>query len=141
MRGFPALHIRGDFGPDHWQGHAEGDVAIDLAAATGELVVGVPDDDLVTEEPCRAGAGMGDQGLALGQFQLEVITQERGEAGLDLLGPGFGPGEPEQVIVGLCRGPGYADRTAGWPAWRAGCRSGSGITRWSWRVYRLSRNA
>jgi hypothetical protein len=110
VRGFPARHVGGDFGFDHWQGHAEGDVAIDFAAATGELVVGVPDGDLVAEEPRRAGAGVGDQGLALGQFQLEVITQECGKAGLDLLGLGLRPGEPEEVVVGLCGLPDYAAR-------------------------------
>ena len=31
----------------------------------------MPDRDLVAEEPCRIGAGVGDQRLGLGQFQLE----------------------------------------------------------------------
>jgi hypothetical protein len=34
-----------------------------------------------------------------------------------------------KVIISLCRRPGYADRTAGGPAWRAGYRSLIGITR------------
>ena len=35
--------------------------------------------------------------------------EELGEAGLDLLGFGPGSGEPEEVIVGLCRPLDYAD--------------------------------
>jgi hypothetical protein len=57
-------------------------------------VVAVPDGDLIAEKPRRAGAGVGDQGLILRQFQLEVITQERGEASLDLLA--FGPANPSR---------------------------------------------
>jgi hypothetical protein len=34
--------------------------------------------------------------------------QEPRQAGFDLLGFGLRAGEPEQVIVGLCRHPGYA---------------------------------
>ena len=64
----------------------------------------MPDGDLVAGEPRRAGTGVGDQGLVFGQFQLEVITQELGEAGLDLLGLGFRPGEPEQGVVGVSGG-------------------------------------
>ena len=45
-----------------------------------DLAVAVLDGDLVAEEPRRAGAGVGDQRLVLGQFQLEVITQELGQA-------------------------------------------------------------
>jgi len=37
------------------------------------------------------GAGVRDQRLALRQFQLEIITQERREALFDLLGLGLGP--------------------------------------------------
>ncbi|MGH3237614.1 MAG: hypothetical protein ACRDOH_31025 [Streptosporangiaceae bacterium] len=51
---------------------------------------------------------MGDQRLFLAEFQLEVITQELCQAGLDLLGLGLRPGEPENVIVGLCRSLDYA---------------------------------
>jgi hypothetical protein len=55
----------------------------------------VLDGDLVAEEPGRACAGVGDQGLVPRQFQLEVVMEELGEAGLDVLGFGFRPGEPE----------------------------------------------
>jgi hypothetical protein len=51
-----------------------------------------------------------DQGLVLVQVQFEVITQELGEAGFDLLGFGLGSGEPEEVIIGLCGLPDYAAR-------------------------------
>jgi hypothetical protein len=57
--------------------------------------------DLIAEESRRLGAGVRDQRLAWRQFQLEVITQERRQAGLDLLGLGLRPGEPEQGVVGV----------------------------------------
>ena len=38
--------------------------------------------------------------------------QELGQALFDLLGFGLGSGEPEDMVVGLCRVPGYA----GWVA-------------------------
>ena len=69
-------------------------------AARGLAVI-VGDDDLVAEEFRRLGAGVGDQGLVLAQRQLEILAQELGEAGPDLLGLGFRPGEPEQRVVGV----------------------------------------
>jgi hypothetical protein len=65
--------------------------------------------DLVAEELRRLGAGVRDQRLVLGQFQLEFVMQECRQALLDLLGFGPGPGEPEQGVVGLCRVPDYAE--------------------------------
>ena len=61
------------------------------------LLVVVLDRDLVAEEPRRAGAGVGDQRLVLGEFQLEFVTQELRQALFDLLGFGLRSGEPEQV--------------------------------------------
>jgi hypothetical protein len=66
------------------------------------------DRDLVAEEGCCAGSGVRDQGFVLVEFELEFITQERCEAGPDLLRFGFGSGEPKEGVVGLCRVPGYA---------------------------------
>jgi hypothetical protein len=51
---------------------------------------------------------VGDHGLLGGEGELELVAQERGELGLDLLGFGLRAGEPQEVIVGLCRLPGYA---------------------------------
>jgi hypothetical protein len=68
----------------------------------------VLDDDLVSEECRRLGAGMRDQCLVRVQLQLEVLTQELGQALPDLLGFGFGSGEPEEGVVGLCRPMDYA---------------------------------
>jgi hypothetical protein len=65
----------------------------------GELAVGVLHGDLVTEEPRRARAGVGDQGLFLRQLQLEIVTQELGQALPDLLCLGFRSGEPEEVVI------------------------------------------
>jgi hypothetical protein len=40
----------------------------------------------------------------MAEFQLEFVAQEPGQLVLDVLGFGFRPGEPQEVIVGLCRG-------------------------------------
>ena len=44
---------------------------------------------------------MGDQGLRLGQLQLELVAQELADPTLDLLGLLPGPDEPEQEVVGV----------------------------------------
>jgi hypothetical protein len=85
------------------------DATVGRSAASGQFSVVVTHGDLVAEEPCRAGAGVGDQRLGLGQFQLEVFLQELGEATFDLLGFGLWSGEPEQDVVGLCRAASYAE--------------------------------
>jgi hypothetical protein len=68
----------------------------------------VLDDDVVAEEPRRLGAGVADQGLVLAEFQPEGLPEERRQFGLDLLGFGLRPDEPQDVVICLCRGPGYA---------------------------------
>jgi hypothetical protein len=88
----------GALGRDHRPRDAQPDHAVD-----GGPVTAVLDDDLVAEEGRRLGAGVRDQRLVLVEFQLEVIAQELCEALLDLLGFGLGSGEPEEVILGLCR--------------------------------------
>ena len=72
--------------------------------AAGEFRVAVLDGDLVAEEPRLLGAGVGDQGLGLVQFQGEELPQERRQRGLDLLGFGLRPGKSQDVVVRLCRG-------------------------------------
>jgi hypothetical protein len=67
-----------------------------------------------------------DQCLFARQFQPEVLAQECRQLILDSFGFGFWSGEPEELIVGLCRPADYADRgvnglvggvgTAGWSA-------------------------
>ena len=59
------------------------------------------DRDLVAEEGRCAGSGVRDQSFVLVEFELEFITQERCEAGPDLLRFGFGSGEPEEGVVGV----------------------------------------
>jgi hypothetical protein len=76
----------------------------------------VLDDDLVAEVAGRPGTGVRDQRLAGVEVKREFVAQEPRQPVFDLLGFGFGPGEPQEVIVGLCRGPGYADQAAGGPA-------------------------
>jgi hypothetical protein len=70
----------------------------------------VLDGDLVAEEPRRACPGVGDQRLFLVEFQLEIVAQELGQALPDLLCLGFWSGEPEEVVICLCRAPCYAVR-------------------------------
>jgi hypothetical protein len=76
-------------------------------------VVGVLSGDLVAEEPGPLAAGTGDERLFLGQLQLELVMEELGEAALYLLGLGLRPGKAEQGVVGLCRGPDYAEEGLG----------------------------
>jgi hypothetical protein len=73
--------VGGAFGFDHRPWDAQPDAAVDVPA-----VVAVLDGDLVAEESRRAGAAVCDQRLRLVEFQLEVIVQELGQAGFDLLG-------------------------------------------------------
>jgi hypothetical protein len=54
--------------------------------------VAAGDADLIAEEPGPLAAGMGDQRLVRRQLQLELVTQERRQALLDLLGFGLGSG-------------------------------------------------
>src|SRR5262249_43189157 len=100
VRGFAALEVGGGLGLHDVWGYSQSDSAIDRAPAPGDpgAVLG---DDVVVEESCGPGTGVGDQGLVLGQFQLEVIPQELGQACFDLLGLGLGSGEPEQLVVGI----------------------------------------
>jgi hypothetical protein len=69
---------------------------------------------------------VGHKRLLLGQFQLELVAQELSEVALYLLGFGLWPGETEQGVVDLCRGPDYAeDRWAGsHVSWWEGIRRG-----------------
>ena|SRR2546423_5600531 len=69
----------------------------------------MPDGDLVAEEPGRACAGVGDQGLLLAEFQREVFTQELSEAGFDLLCFGLGSDESQEMVIALCRTLDYAE--------------------------------
>jgi hypothetical protein len=107
--GSAELKVGGAFGLDHRDGHAQRDRAVDRPAAAGEFAVGVLDGDFIAEEPRRAGAGVGDQRLFWRQLQLEIVTQELGQALLDLLCLGLWPGEPEEVVICLCRLPDYAE--------------------------------
>ena len=74
--------------------------------ALGVIVV---DHDFVAEEADRFRPPVSDQGLVLGKFQLETMLQEPPDLALDILGLPSRTSESQQPIVGLCRGPGYAD--------------------------------
>ena len=73
------------------------------------LLVGVQDGDLVAEETSGLCPPVGDQRFSLRKLQLELVPQELAELALDLLGLASWPDEPEQEVVGLCRGPDYAE--------------------------------
>ncbi|MFI5066555.1 MAG: hypothetical protein ACHP9Z_21625 [Streptosporangiales bacterium] len=66
------------------------------------------DPDVVAEEPRRLGAGVGDQGFLLVQFQSEGLPEERCQFRLDFLGFGLRPDKSQYVVICLCRHPGYA---------------------------------
>jgi hypothetical protein len=102
--GFTVLEVGGALGLDHRPWNAQPDAAVDFRAVPGVL-----DGDFIAEEFRRLGAGVRDQRLLLGEFQFEVVAQELGEAFLDLFGFGLRPGEPEEVVVGLCRAICYAE--------------------------------
>lgn len=72
-------------------------------------MVVVEDGDLVAEEAGGLCPPVGDQRLCLRELQLEFIPQELAELALDLLGFASWPGEPEQEVIGLCRGSDYAE--------------------------------
>jgi hypothetical protein len=95
------LKIGGALGFDHVRWDAQTDNTVDHAAACGESVTAVLDVDLVAEEPCRPSAGVGEQRLVGGQFQLEFVMQELRQTLFDFLCFGLWSGESEQVIVGL----------------------------------------
>ncbi|WP_208974350.1 hypothetical protein [Streptomyces malaysiensis] len=65
--------------------------------------------DLVAEEVGGTRPPVRDQGLARGEFQLQLVTQEPADVFLDFLGFPLGASEAQQPIVRLCRVPGYAD--------------------------------
>ncbi|WP_211231861.1 hypothetical protein [Amycolatopsis balhimycina] len=82
-----AAQVRGGLGLDHRQRDTEGDLPVDASVTAGLLRVVVLDGDLVAEEPGRACAGVGDQRLVLGEFELEFVTQERRQRALGKLTP------------------------------------------------------
>ena len=113
--GFSSLPVAGALGLDHVRRHPQRDPSVGRSLAFGEFGVAVLDGDVVAEEPRPLGAGVGDQGLGVVEFQPEGLPEEPREPGLDLLGFGLRPGEPQQVVICLCRGPGLCR------CWSAGC--------------------
>ncbi len=98
--GFTVPEVGGCLGHDHRPGDPQPDHAVDAGTARAVL-----DGDVIAEEPRRLGTGVRDQRLGRRQFQLEIITQEVGQALFDLLGFGLRAGEPEQVIIGVADVP------------------------------------
>lgn len=74
LRGVSAGEIGGALGFYHIPRDTESDLAVDSTVTACLLRVVVLSRDLVTEEPRCPGAGMSDQRLFLGQFQLEFVT-------------------------------------------------------------------
>ena len=108
MPRFAVLPVAGALGPDHVRGHFQRDLPVGLPAAAGEFRVRVLDGDVVAEEPRLLGAGVGDQGLGVVEFQSEGLSEELRDACLDLFSFGFWAGISQYVIVRLCRHPDYA---------------------------------
>jgi hypothetical protein len=102
------LPVAGALGPHHVWGHSQRDLPVGSSAAADDFRVGVLDGDVVAEEACPLGAGMGDQGLFLAEFQAEGLPEELRQFRLDLFGFGLRAGESEDMIVGLCRPLDYA---------------------------------
>ena len=107
----PAVsQVGGALGPHDVAWHFQSDLAVDGSAATPvTLAIVVEDGDLIAEETGGTCPPVGDQRLCLRELQLEFIPQELAELALDLLGLASWPGEPEQEVIGLCRGPDYAE--------------------------------
>jgi hypothetical protein len=99
FRGLTAAQERGALGLDHIERHPQRDLSVHRSAAAGGFAAVVLDGDLVAEESGRAGAGVGDQRLVVGEFQFEFVTQELRQPLFDLLGFGLRPGEPEQMVI------------------------------------------
>jgi hypothetical protein len=68
--------VGGALGLDHVERHPQADHTVGHTSATRDLAVGMLHDDLVAEVPRRIAAGVGNQGLFGGKFQLELVTQE-----------------------------------------------------------------
>ncbi len=92
--GFSLLPVRGALCLDHVLRDHQRDLTVDHTAAVCELSVAMLNSDLISEESCRAGAGMSYQGLIRVQFQGEGLPQEERQFLLDYLGFGFRPDEP-----------------------------------------------
>src|SRR6516162_5001622 len=79
MDRLPISHVLGDLGFKLLERQAELDM---IAVAAMLTALG---SDLIAEEPCEFGPGMGDQGLLGGHLQPEVVMQEARQSSLDLL--------------------------------------------------------
>jgi hypothetical protein len=121
------LHVERAPLPDDVPGHEQPDRPVDRPAIPGDLDIGVLGLDLVAEEARRLAGGVRDQRLGLRQLQPEFLVQERRDLRLDVLGLAPGACEPQQPVVGLCRGPDYAEVAGGSPGQRAFDGAGVGI--------------
>ena len=70
MDRLPFLRVLGDLGCELLERQSELDM---VAVATMLTALG---SDLIAEEPCEFGPGMGDQGLLGGHLEPEVVMQE-----------------------------------------------------------------
>ena len=98
---FAVSTVGGALGLDHIHGDPQRHLPVDPSSAAGQFAAVVLDGDLVAEEPRRARAGVGDQRFVRREFQLELFAQEHRKTLFDLFGLGLGPGEPEQVVIGV----------------------------------------
>ena len=82
-------------------------------------VVGLHAADLVAEEAGRFVTSVGDQGLLLREFQLEVIAQESLQSDLDFCGFGLRTGKPIRV-ANVVQSPVDWVGMSGEGSWRTG---------------------
>lgn len=99
--GFTAVQVGGTLRLDNIGRYPQRNLAVGRASTCGLSTVAVLHDQVVAEVSRRPGTGVCDQRLLGGQFQLELITQERRQPILDFLGLGSWPGKSQQMIVGV----------------------------------------
>jgi hypothetical protein len=97
MNGFSSSRILGDFDFQLLGWHSERKLSRRRLPEARAVI----HSDVISEEPGLFGPGMGDQGFFRGHFQLEVISQELLQLGLDLFGLILRAGETQEEVVGV----------------------------------------
>jgi hypothetical protein len=109
---FAVMPIEGAFLLQHVRWHAQADLAVKTAVtAPVELSVVLQHHEVIAEEPRGLCPRMGDQGLGLGEFELEVLAQEPSDRLLDRLSLTAWAAKPQQPIL---RVPDIPQASIGW---------------------------
>src|SRR5690242_20837101 len=91
----PGSHVAPTFPSHELRRRLEHDRPVVTSALPSE-VIPLANADVVAEESRVPRSRVGDQGLRLGELQLELVMQELTDPTLDLFGLLAGPDEPEQ---------------------------------------------